>query len=117
MENAGLYSVPDEPPPILVSGFGPWRSGPSSRSGPVERYRAGGASGPTIAALKVCWDTDEARARKQAHALWWPTDRLPGQLNQELPMPAHFEQAASLVTEDLVAEQMSTAAVSQSLGQ
>jgi hypothetical protein len=68
MENAGLYSVPDEPPPILVSGFGPWRSGPSSRSGPVERYRAGGASGPTIAALKVCWDTDEARARKQAHA-------------------------------------------------
>jgi G6PDH family F420-dependent oxidoreductase len=71
----------------------------------VERYRAGGGSGPTVAAVKVCWDSDEERARKQAHALW-PTDCLPGQLNQELAMPAHFEQASSLVTEDMVAEKI-----------
>ena len=55
-----------------------------------------------IAALKVCWDAYESRARKLAHELW-PTECLPGQLNQELPMPAHFEQAASIVTEDMVA--------------
>ncbi len=66
-------------------------------------YRAQGGTGPAIAAMKVCWDSDEDRARKQAHKLW-PTEGVPGQLSQELPMPAHFEQAASIVTEDMVAE-------------
>lgn len=28
---------------------------------------------------------------------------MPGELSQELPVPAHFEQASSLVTEDMVA--------------
>ncbi|MGH9019025.1 MAG: LLM class F420-dependent oxidoreductase, partial [Acidimicrobiales bacterium] len=67
--------------------------------------RRHGGSGPTVAALKVCWDTDEARARKQAHELW-PTEGLPGQLSQELPMPLHFEQVSSVVTEDMVADKV-----------
>jgi G6PDH family F420-dependent oxidoreductase len=116
VENARIYSLPHEPPPILVSGFGPDAVDLAARIGDgfvtvepeqsfVERYRAGGGSGPTVAAVKVCWDSDEARARKQAHALW-PTDCLPGQLNQELATPALFEAASSLVTEALVAEKI-----------
>jgi G6PDH family F420-dependent oxidoreductase len=116
VDNARLYSLPADLPPILVSGFGPHAVELASRVGDgfvtvepersfVERYRAGGGSGPTIAAVKVCWDTDESRARKQAHALW-PTECLPGQLNQELAMPAHFEQAVSVVSEDMVAERI-----------
>ena len=69
----------------------------------VSAYRAQGGTGPTLGALKVCWDSDEARARKQAHDSL-ADRRIPGQLNQELPMPAHFEQASELVTEDMVAE-------------
>lgn len=69
----------------------------------VDQYRSDGGRGPSIGALKVCWDTDEDRAKKLAHSLW-PTDGLPGQLNQELPMPAHFEQASSLVSETMVSE-------------
>jgi hypothetical protein len=34
----------------------------------------------------------------------WPNDGLPGELAQVLPTPEHFEQAAELVTEDMIAE-------------
>src|SRR3712207_8976761 len=33
-----------------------------------------------------------------------PNSGLPGELSQELPTPAHFEQASQLVTPDTVAE-------------
>jgi hypothetical protein len=46
---------------------------------------------------------DEAAARKTAHRLW-ANEQLPGELAQELPTPQHFEQATSLVTEEMVAE-------------
>jgi hypothetical protein len=58
-----------------------------------------------IGALKVCWSDHEQHARRLARALW-ATEALPGQLSQELAMPAHFEQAATLVTEDMVADQI-----------
>ncbi|HEX3795899.1 MAG TPA: TIGR03557 family F420-dependent LLM class oxidoreductase [Acidimicrobiales bacterium] len=114
VENARLYSVPDSPPPIAVSAFGPDAAEVAARIGDGfitvrpdkelrEKYRSLGGSGRSIAALKVCWDQDEKRARKLAYELW-PTTGLTGQLSQELPMPAHFESAASNVTEDTVAD-------------
>jgi G6PDH family F420-dependent oxidoreductase len=114
VDNARLYSCPAEPPPVLVSAFGPAALEMAARSGDglvttspersyIADYREGGGAGPAVAATKVCWDRDESRARKVAHTLW-ATDALPGQLNQELPMPAHFEAAATLVTEDMVAD-------------
>jgi alkanesulfonate monooxygenase SsuD/methylene tetrahydromethanopterin reductase-like flavin-dependent oxidoreductase (luciferase family) len=53
--------------------------------------------------MKVCCAEDAAEARKTAHRLW-ANDLLPGELGQELPTPAHYEQAASLVTEEMVGE-------------
>jgi G6PDH family F420-dependent oxidoreductase len=114
VENARLYSVPDTPPPVAVSAFGPEAAEVAARIGDgfitvqpdkelLARYRTHGGHGPSIAALKVCWDQDEQRARKLAHELW-PTECLEGQLSQELPLPAHFESAASIVTEDMVAD-------------
>lgn len=38
-----------------------------------------------------------------AHRLW-PTEQLPGELNQILPTPAHFEQSSRLVTRRQVSE-------------
>jgi G6PDH family F420-dependent oxidoreductase len=113
VENARIYSCPDEPPPILVSAFGPQATEAAARMGDglittkpdpsaVECFRKQGGGGLAIAATKVCWDTDESRARKLAHELW-RTESLPGQLNQELPLPSQFEESASLVTEDMVA--------------
>jgi G6PDH family F420-dependent oxidoreductase len=117
VENARLYSCADEPPPIVVSAFGGASLALAARIGDglvttrpeaetIAGYREHGGDGPAIAAVKVCWDEDEARARRLAHELW-PTDLLPGQLNQELALPSLFEAASSLVTEASVAERIS----------
>ncbi|MHB1582363.1 MAG: TIGR03557 family F420-dependent LLM class oxidoreductase [Acidimicrobiales bacterium] len=114
VENARIYSRLDRPPPVVVSAFGPEALALAARIGEglvtttpdadaVESYRRQGGRGPVIGALKVCVDPDESRARKLVHDLW-ATEGLPGQLDQELSVPAHFEQAASLVTEEMVAE-------------
>lgn len=116
VDGARLYSKPSVPPKVLVSGFGPKAISLAARVGDgyvnvtpapdtVGRYRAAGGTGPAIAAVKVCFDPDEAAARKLATDVWRVTG-VPGELNQELPMPAHFEQAAELVTEDQVAEKI-----------
>ena len=34
----------------------------------------------------------------------WPNQALPGELAQELPSPAHFEQASELVTREMIAD-------------
>ncbi len=44
-------------------------------------------------------------ARRTAHE-WWPTAGLHGELSVELPLPAHFEQATTDVTEEQVAAQI-----------
>jgi G6PDH family F420-dependent oxidoreductase len=114
VENARLYSVPEGPPPIAVSAFGPKACELAARVGDgfitvspdrelLDQYREHGGKGPSIGAVKVCWDQDEKRARKLAHELW-PTECLPGQLSQELPLPAHFESAADLVTEEMIGD-------------
>jgi G6PDH family F420-dependent oxidoreductase len=116
VENARIYSCPEEPPPVYISGFGPKSTALAARAGngyvttvpdaeAIARYRAEGGTGPAIAALKVCWGTDESACVKLAHDRW-RTELLPGQLAQELPVPAHFEQASQLVTPDMVAEQV-----------
>jgi G6PDH family F420-dependent oxidoreductase len=116
VENARLYSAPDSPPLVAVSAFGHDSLNLAARIGDglvttqpdgdmVHNFRDQGGKGPIIGALKVCWDRDETRARKVAHELW-AAELLPGQLNQELPMPKHFQEATSLVTEETVAEKV-----------
>jgi G6PDH family F420-dependent oxidoreductase len=114
VENATLFTLPDEPPPVYVSAFGPKAVALAARIGDgyvgtspdaelVSSFREqAGAGKPALAGAKCCWGPDEAEARRLAHHLW-PNSGLPGELAQELPTPAHFEQAAELVTEEMVA--------------
>jgi G6PDH family F420-dependent oxidoreductase len=115
VEHARIYDLPDEPPPIIISGFGPkavelaarigdgyCTVGPDAES--VKTFRENTQNGALVqGGLKVCWDEEEARARQTVHHLW-ANEGLPGELAQILPTPAHFEQASELVTEDMVAE-------------
>jgi G6PDH family F420-dependent oxidoreductase len=114
VSNARIYSLPDEPPPVLVSAFGPKALSVAARIGDgfisvmpdseaVRGYRRQGGRGPVQGGLKVCWGEDEDACVKLAHRLW-PNDALPGELPQVLPTPAHFEQASQLVTPEMVAE-------------
>jgi G6PDH family F420-dependent oxidoreductase len=112
VENARIYDLPDEPPPILVSGFGPKAVGLAARIGDgfcttspdkdmIGRYRSEGGRGPVHAGTKVCFMADEDEARRTAHRLW-PNEALPGELAQVLPTPSHFEQACELVTPEML---------------
>jgi G6PDH family F420-dependent oxidoreductase len=115
VENARLYTLPDEPPPVLVAGGGPRAAELAGRIGDgfigvaperrlVERFKAAGGVGkPRYAELTVCWARDEAEARRTAHS-WWPIAAMPGALLTELALPAHFEDAASLVSEERIGE-------------
>jgi G6PDH family F420-dependent oxidoreductase len=117
VEHCRVYDLPDRPPEIIVSGFGPKAVDLAARIGDgfctvgpdddaVQRFRSGAQRGKLVqGGLKVCWSSDEARARQTAHRLW-PNEGLPGELAQVLPTPEHFEQACQLVTEEMVAEQV-----------
>jgi G6PDH family F420-dependent oxidoreductase len=112
VENARIYDLPEPPPPILVSGFGPKAIQLAARIGDgfcttspdkdaIDLYRSEGGTGPVHAGTKVCFMADEAKARETAHRIW-PNESLPGELAQVLPTPAHFEQACELVTPDML---------------
>jgi coenzyme F420-dependent glucose-6-phosphate dehydrogenase len=111
VENARLYTVPDQLPPIHVAGAGEKAATLAGRIGDgfvgtapepsaLQAFsEAGGEGKPRYGQMTVCWAEDEASARKTA-AEWWPNMAVPGQLSQELPLPSHFEQAAKLVREE-----------------
>ena len=115
VENCRIYDLPEKPPPILVSGFGPKSIDLAARIGDgyvtvgpdaeaVERFRAGGGGDKLVqGGIKVCWAEDRDRALDTVHRLW-PNDALPGELAQILPTPSHFEQASELVTKEMLAD-------------
>ena len=115
VENARIYTLPEEPPPIIVAASGPRAAELAGRIGDgfvgtspdrevISTFEsAGGAGKPRYGQASVCWAASEEEARRTAHE-YWPIAGLKGELSQELPLPAHFEQAAQLVTEDQVAE-------------
>lgn len=115
VENARLYTVPDEPPPVYVSAFGPHSFDLARRIGDgfittspdAERVRewhaAVGRDKPTQAGYKVCVADTEDEGVAIAHRLW-RNSGLPGELSQVLPSPKHFEQASELVTPEMTRE-------------
>jgi G6PDH family F420-dependent oxidoreductase len=111
VETARLYSVPDDPPPIYMSGFGEKAIGLAARVADgyicvqpnadfVRQFRErGGGDKPAQGGVKVCWAADEAEARKTVHRLW-PNDELPGEAAQVLQTPRHFAELSELISED-----------------
>jgi G6PDH family F420-dependent oxidoreductase len=117
VENARIYTLPDELPPIMVAASGQHAAEVAGRIGDglinvapvediVERFQAaGGSAKPRYGQLTVCWAQDEAAARRMAYE-HWPNSGIQGELSQELPSPAFFEQAAKMVREEDIAEKI-----------
>jgi G6PDH family F420-dependent oxidoreductase len=117
VENAQVYSLPDQLPPIVVAasgekaatlagriGDGFWNTAPERE--PIETFEQhGGAGKPRYGQLTVCWADDEDQAKKTAFEIW-PNAGISGQLSQDLPTPSHFEQATAMLTPDQVAERV-----------
>jgi coenzyme F420-dependent glucose-6-phosphate dehydrogenase len=114
VENARIYTLPDELPQIIVAASGEKAGELAGRVGDglmttspneevVKAFERAGGKGPRYAEATVCWAQDEAEAVRTAHRQW-PNAALKGQLSQELALPSFFEQAAESVTEDDIAE-------------
>ncbi len=115
VENARIYDLPDELPPIVVSASGPkatevagriadglWGMSPDQDL--VKRFdELAGPGKPKYAQVTLCYGKDAAAARRTAHRIW-PTAGIRGEASQELPSPKHFEQLAEMVSEDQIAE-------------
>ncbi|MGY2704588.1 TIGR03557 family F420-dependent LLM class oxidoreductase [Nocardioides sp. HB32] len=112
VEDARIYTLPDRPVEIPVSAFGPAAIELAARIGDgfvtaqpdaegLASYRDQGGRGPAMAGAKACFGPDREKAQALAHHLW-PNTGIPGELAQVLPSPAHFEQAAELVTPEMI---------------
>jgi alkanesulfonate monooxygenase SsuD/methylene tetrahydromethanopterin reductase-like flavin-dependent oxidoreductase (luciferase family) len=100
VENARLWTLPEVPPPILLSAFGPMSVALAARAcegdigawpakGLIGRYRDLGGRGPALGELKVCWHQSESEAARIAHR-GWRHEFVPGQGSQDLPTTTHF---------------------------
>lgn len=115
VEDARLYTLPEEPPPIMVAASRPHAAELAGRCGDamintdvepelIQRFEsAGGEDNPRFVELGVCWAKDERRARKTAHEIW-ALSGLGGPLFTELSLPSHYEAALKPVTAAMVAE-------------
>jgi coenzyme F420-dependent glucose-6-phosphate dehydrogenase len=115
VEQARIYTLPDEPPPIAIAAAQPKAAELAGRVGDaliavapesetVEQFeQAGGNGKPRYAQVTVCYAASEEKAKQTAYEIW-PNGGMEGALGQELAIPEHYEAAAELLTEDDVAE-------------
>lgn len=117
VEEARIYTLPDSPPPIVVAAGGPSSAKLAANIGDglmstspdadlLKTYRENGGQGsPTYGQATVSYAETDEEAVEIAYKQW-PTGAVPGQLHQELRMPALFEDAVQLVSKDDVASRL-----------
>src|SRR5688500_609120 len=117
VENARLYTLPDELPPIMIATAGERATEIAAKLGDgmyglvpdssvIEAFdEAGGEGKPKIGQVHVCWAESEAEAKKTALE-YWPNAVAGGNLPWELPLPSHFRDATEWADEDAIAEEI-----------
>jgi G6PDH family F420-dependent oxidoreductase len=117
VENARIYTLPDEPPPIMIATAGDRATRIAGEHGDgmfglipdadvIKAFEeAGGEGKPRFGQVHVCWAEDESQAKRTALE-WWPNAVAGGNLPWELPLPSHFEQATEWADEDAIAEEI-----------
>jgi G6PDH family F420-dependent oxidoreductase len=104
VHSARLFSLPAEPPPILLSGFGPESAKLAAKIADgyinvqpdkdlLADYRHAGGTGLTQGGLKICWAASEEEAAQTAQRLWGH-EGVGGQAAQDLPLWTEFESLA-----------------------
>ncbi len=116
VQEARLYTVPDDLPDIYVAAAQPQAADLAGRVGDglistspdgeiVSRFEEAGGSGkPKLGMIHVAYDEDERAGHERALELW-PNLALAGSGGQELPAPRDFEASSENVTLEDVAEQ------------
>jgi coenzyme F420-dependent glucose-6-phosphate dehydrogenase len=111
VEQARIYTLPDEPPPLAIAASKPLAAELAGRLGDafigvapdaevVDKFdEAGGSGKPKYGQITACWAESEEAGRKTIEEVW-PNAGLKGDLSQELATPVLFEQACELVREE-----------------
>lgn len=114
LEDARVFDLPDELPPIVVAGSG----GPAVKLAAelgdglfttdadrdlVDKYKKAGGEGPRYAEVSLSWAPTEEAALKSAHTLF-RFSATGWKVQAELPNPVNFEAASSVVREADIAE-------------
>src|SRR5215216_2756071 len=110
VEQARLYTLPDEPPPIVIAaaatnaaqlagekGDGLMATSPDEEV--VQEYRRAGGSGPMYGKVTGAFARSREEALRLAHKRW-PNMALGGSLSQDLALPRDFEAATQTVREE-----------------
>jgi G6PDH family F420-dependent oxidoreductase len=114
VDSARVFSLPEQPPPILISGFGPEATKLAARIGDgyinvqpdadlLETYRSAGGTGVTQGGVKICWAESADDAAKTAYRLWG-FEGIGGQSAQELPSWVEFEALAEASSPEEIAK-------------
>ena len=117
VENARIYTLPETLPPIFIAASGAKSAELAGRCGDglittapdpavINNFHAAGGNGKDCyGEMTVCWGEDEKQALRTAFECW-PNLGITGELSQQLPVPAHFEQAARMLREEDLAEDL-----------
>ena len=108
VENTQLFSLPEEPPEIIISALGPETASVVGQFGDgfittspnkefVDSFQEDG-DGPIYGGTKVCWAESDDEALEKA-VEWWP-NAFADVSGTELPTPKHYEEASKSVSED-----------------
>jgi G6PDH family F420-dependent oxidoreductase len=111
VEQARVFTLPEEPPPILVAASGPESASLAARAGDglvgtapdpklVAAFEEGsGAKRPRYGQIGVCYARSEKSARKTVLECW-PNTALSGDLPWEVKTVELFEEAVKRVREE-----------------
>ena len=117
VEDARIYTLPEERPSIMIAGSGPHAIETAGEIGDgfiglapkkeiIQQFEeAGGEGKPRYGQVTVCWAKTEAEAKNTVYKIW-PNSGLKGELSQELRTVTHFEQAAKMLDEEAVSKEM-----------
>lgn len=113
VQNARLFTLPDDLPPICVSAYGEraakgaaefgdgfWAVGPQDS---IDVWEENGGEGPRFCQFTGCVADSEDAAVETVYD-HWPQTGLPGELSSHLPTPTHFEQAVQMVEPEDIRE-------------
>lgn len=112
VRSARLFTLPDEPPPVVIAAAGPlaaelaadndglMSTAPDSRL--VQTFNEHGGSGMRAAHVTLAWAPTPEEARERAIE-YWPTAALSGPLHSEVPTPALYEQIVEGIDDESLA--------------
>ncbi len=115
VEDARLFTLPEESPPIMMAASGPTSLAAAGRiadgliglapkAEDIERFEESGGKGkPRYGQITVCWAESEEEGRDTVYKIW-PNAGLKGELSQELRTVVHFEQATEMLTKEQATE-------------